>query len=240
MRNTTHHTEITSTKMTAFAQSARVCLYLLAIVPFASGQSSCPLPSNARTLIVGDKLTMKEVVNPQDKTITVQLTFQGEAWLGFGISPEGGMVGADSIIGVPDTNSVLQHDMTGQRQSGVTPWESQTLTDASVVQENGATVLSFTMPLVNEGQNAIVPDGPNTFLYAYGRSNELAFHSQARAFTIDTPLQVCDPTTGTTPDYDESTSGVTGSGPWMFSITSITCMLAGVLSLAVNELLPVL
>jgi hypothetical protein len=152
-------------------------------------------------LIVDDKLTMKEVVNPQDETITVQLTLQAQAWLGFGISPAGGMTGADSVIGLPDSGEVIQHDMASQRLSAVTPWETQTLTDATVVQENGVTTMTFTMPLVNDGQHSIVAEGPNTFLYAYGKDNELNFHAFARPFTIEEPLTACDPATGTTPDY---------------------------------------
>lgn len=183
-----------------------------AVVMADETSANCPLPSNTRNLIFDGTLTMKEVVNPNTNTITIQMTYQGEAWVGFGISPEGGMIGADAVIGLPAAGEVVQHDLAGKTVALVTPWETQTISDASVVQENGVTTMSFTMPLANEGQHGIVADGPNTFLYAYGSSNELGFHRSAREFTIDTALQACDPATGTTPDYSEGGSAAASWG----------------------------
>ena len=151
-------------------------------------------------------LTMREAVNPSTNTITVQMVYEGEAWLGFGVSPEGSMTDADAVIGLPDSQSVTQYDMTGEGLEFVSPWSTQTLSDASVTQDAGVTTLTFTMPLVNDGQHEILASGPNTFLYAYGGSNELSVHAKAKDFTIDAPLHVCGSSAGT-PTVGETNAG---------------------------------
>ncbi|GKY97937.1 hypothetical protein MPSEU_000751700 [Mayamaea pseudoterrestris] len=167
---------------------------------------SCPFPTDARTLT--DGLDMREVVNPSTGTISVQFVYQGEAWVGFGVNPDGEMVGGDAVIGLPDEGSVQQYDLKGEGISFVTPWTTQTLLNASVTQQDGVTTMTFTMPLLNEGQNPIAASGPNTFLYAIGSSNELGYHRQRHAFTIDNALQSCDTTTGVTPTYAFSSSAI--------------------------------
>ncbi|GKY97936.1 hypothetical protein MPSEU_000751600 [Mayamaea pseudoterrestris] len=188
-------------------------------------ESNCPFPSGRRTLVVNDVLTMREVVNPSTDTITVEIVYQGEAWVGWAVSPTGRMVGADSVIGLPDSGTVVQHDMADENINFVTPWETQTIIDSSITQEDGVTTMMFTMPLANEGQNEISATGPNTFLFAYGSDNELGFHQLSQAFTIDGALQQCDPATGTTPDYAESEAASSGANVvvkgWLMAATAL-------------------
>ena len=58
--------------------------------------------------------------------------------------------------------------MTSKSMSGVVemPEDQQTLMDASIVQENGTTVLTFTKYLQEEGELEILANGENIFLFA--------------------------------------------------------------------------
>ncbi|GKY93603.1 hypothetical protein MPSEU_000327700 [Mayamaea pseudoterrestris] len=189
----------------------------IASIPL-SAASSCPLPSDVRVL--RNDLTMREVVNPSTNTITIQMNYQGETWLAFGVNPDGEMIGGDAIIGLPETGSVMQYDMRRESMRGVKEWTTQSLTNSSITQENGVTVLTFTMPLVNDNQHEILADGPNTFLYAYGYSNTLAVHKRAEHFRVRSALQSCVPATGLTTNYDGTTTDGTDAATSGFIDTS--------------------
>jgi hypothetical protein len=170
---------------------------------------ACPLPSNERVL-VDNTLTMKEVVNPVLGTVTVQLTYQGEAWLGFGISDENRrMVGSDAVIGLPDEGTVQKYYLGGESVSGVVAMGQQTLLNASIVQEgDGTTILTFTKAMVEVGEPSILASGPNYFLYAVGSSNTLGLHTLEGSFEVD-GLKACEVPSQTETTTDSGTTNET-------------------------------
>lgn len=87
------------------------------------------------------------------------------------------MVPNTAVIGLPDANVVEKYDLQFKSPVGVTPLDQrQTLTNASIVQENGSTILTFTKPLVESGERA-VSVGENRFNWAIGANNLLGYHS---------------------------------------------------------------
>jgi hypothetical protein len=169
----------------------------------SSSTSTCVLPVDARTLLA-NTLTMREVVDPNLQTIRVQLTYQGTGWLGFGISPNGHMIGSQAIIGRPDlNNSVMLYDLMAQSNSGIKLSSEQPLTQTSFTQVNGVTTLTFTKPLASTTGTSILASGPNNFLYAYGATNAFLYHAGRSPFTITTALVACS-SNGTTPSNNHT------------------------------------
>jgi hypothetical protein len=109
-----------------------------------------------------------------------------EGYIGFGISTNGTMDGGMGIIGLPGDGTVMKYVMSGDRSVELMSDERQTLMGTSITQEDGVTIMEFTKYLREDGENAILANGENTFLYALGAINELLYHSSGRgSFVLD-------------------------------------------------------
>jgi hypothetical protein len=101
------------------------------------------------------------------------------------------MIGSDAIVGQPDepaANSVLKYDLNGKGggQQVPMPPDQQTLTDTSISQADGKTIMAFTKLLVEPNENEILESGTNNFLIAWGTSNNFGYHGNNRFnFTKD-------------------------------------------------------
>ena len=145
--------------------------------PIAGGELDCSFQDE---FLVNDdgSLIMRGVINPQENTVTVELEYIGEAWLGFAFSEEPIMVPNTAIIGLPDEDTVEKYFLQSRSLDGVTPLaeEQQTLTGTSISQVDGITTLTFTKPLVEDGEVAVAV-GDVRFNWAVGFSNDLNVHA---------------------------------------------------------------
>eukprot|EP00934_Nitzschia_sp_Nitz4_P009271 Nitzschia sp. Nitz4//scaffold34_size148208//9904//13263//NITZ4_002957-RA/size148208-augustus-gene-0.67-mRNA-1//-1//CDS//3329548726//9261//frame0 len=119
-------------------------------------------------------------------TITVIFEAPVEAWVGWGVSDNGGfMAGSEAVIGLPETGEVLKYSLGARSPAGVTPMaeEKQTLMETSIRQSNGLTTMIFTKILEEEDEIPINKSGDNTFLAAWGQSDILSFHASRGSFT---------------------------------------------------------
>jgi Eukaryotic cytochrome b561 len=160
--------------------------------PVASGgELDCTFP--AAVDILGDgSLLLRHIVNPEEATVKVQLEYAGIGWLGATFVSTRSMVPNVAIIGLPETKVAQKYGLTAQIISGVQPLTEssrQTLTDATIEQDDTKTVLTFTKPLVEDGEVAVAAGETVTVMWAYGSSNELAYH-QNRGY-MDTTIPVC-------------------------------------------------
>jgi len=122
-------------------------------------------------------LLVRRVINQTDQTVSVELEYAGEGWLGFAFSELPVMVPNMAVIGLPDTGIVEKYDLTSRSLAGVMPSaDSSSLTQQTITQANGVTTLTFTKPLVEEGEVPVVA-GMNRFNWAYGSSNTLGQHA---------------------------------------------------------------
>jgi hypothetical protein len=53
-------------------------------------------------IAANDAVSFHHILNQVDKTLTVEVTYQGEGWVGFGISQDGLMPGSQVVIAKPD------------------------------------------------------------------------------------------------------------------------------------------
>ncbi|KAL3797677.1 hypothetical protein HJC23_013509 [Cyclotella cryptica] len=191
----------------------------LLLLQQASGQStSCP-SDLTQSLSITDSLTLYyDVVGD---IFCARMESQSDGYLGFGISPTGGMYPADAVIGLPDDGTVLLYDMTAESTSGVVamPDNMQTLTDTSIVQGGGVTTMTFARKL-DEGSYPLVV-GDNPCIYAQSTSNAFGYHGSGRgAFQLT--LESTSDSNATATTTAAPSGGATLSGTTPASAESIT------------------
>lgn len=132
-------------------------------------------------------ILVRGIINPIDDTVTVQVDYDGEGWVGFAFSETQFMVPNVAVIGLPDTGTVVKYDLNGQDMSTVTPSTSNlSLTKTSISQVDGFTQLTFTKPLIEANETAVSKEqNGNLFIVAFGFTNELGFH-QGRGYSTAT------------------------------------------------------
>lgn len=140
---------------------------------------------------ITDEVTLNAVIDPFGATMTIELIYDGVGWLAMGFTNgQALMPGSEAVIGLPGTGNVEKYNLNARDISGVVPMDSvkQTLINATIVQEDGQTILSFTKLLREEGEHSITTEGANTFLYAFGFDNNLGVHEGRGGFMLE-PFQ---------------------------------------------------
>jgi len=133
-----------------------------------------------------DKYLMRYQINVPDGTtldvcdgctISMELTYEGDAWVGIGFSTDGSMVGSEAVLGSSSV-PVQKYNLAGKANSLVTPMPEtqQTLTDTSVEVKDGQTIMKFTKIMKEDGEIEISPTD-NMFIWAYGSSPALGYHA---------------------------------------------------------------
>ncbi|KAL7553069.1 hypothetical protein ACHAWF_016315 [Thalassiosira exigua] len=131
--------------------------------------------------------------------------------LGFSADDEGSMRGSDAVVGTPWDGTVQKYDL-GRGRAEVMPEGKQTLTDASVVQLNGNTVLEFSKLLMEEGEVSIWED-ESVFLYARGEDGGGSFgrHAERSSFELSfESAAIADSAPAATATADETASPMGG------------------------------
>eukprot|EP00986_Skeletonema_menzelii_P004801 scaffold1680_cov139-Skeletonema_menzelii.AAC.8 len=120
--------------------------------------------------------------------ITVQLIYNGYTWLGYGVSPDGGMVGSTVVIGRPSEEQPTLYELEGKMKMRVRPVTGFNLEDASIKydNENAQTIMEFTTAFNTFGVTeeddeyrvGISLKSPTNFIYAHGNEGnvELDYH----------------------------------------------------------------
>lgn len=128
-------------------------------------------------------MTIRHSLDVASSSITIQVEYEGQAWLGFAFATDpDDMVPNVAIIGLPDEDQVQKYDLTGQDVSLVIPITESTpsLTNPSITQNDTHTILQFTQPLSQSSSSnnevSVTLDASNTFIWAVGSSNTLAYH----------------------------------------------------------------
>jgi len=123
------------------------------------------------------KITLSDPnANGQD-TITIRYTVPQTSWVAVGVNPTGGgMVNAEAVIGKPSDGSVLKYKITAKNGNAISELPNQTLINPSLQQTGDSTILTFTKLLVEDDEFTIAAGASNTFVAAFGFSNNFGFH----------------------------------------------------------------
>jgi len=167
----------------------------------SAAAESCPDELPGKVELNGAGLAFHYGILENDQALCGKLVSDTEAWVGFAAQPEGirQMIGAKSVIALPQANTVQQYMLNAKNTAGIVPTESQTLTETTVDQEDGTTVATFKQPL---SDNGLTLTSNNVYLLAKGFSNDLGYHVSRGFVTLDFETNVItSPTTANPTSY---------------------------------------
>ena len=152
-----------------------------------------PVIDGGLTAHLTDQFTLHWLYTPDDDLFEGTLVYHGRGWVGLGFSPDGKMVGAKAIIGLPNniSQNVKLYSLIGQSNNNLHD-TMQYNDDGTLVHgltgvvyqgDDGDTALSF---VVKNFSKLSQPDesGHHTMLFAAGSSNIMGFHKYSDNFRL--------------------------------------------------------
>ena len=150
--------------------------------------------------------------------ITIQLIYNGYTWLGYGVSPDGGMVGSTVVIGRPSEEEPTVYELEGKMVMRVKPVKGFQLENASIKYDNDKdqTIMEFTTPFDTFGVTeeddeyrvGISLKNPTFFIYAHGNQGnvELDYHGNNKgSFQVE---NLINPEAASMADDNEASASV--------------------------------
>ncbi|EEC45454.1 ferric reductase [Phaeodactylum tricornutum CCAP 1055/1] len=181
-----------------------VCLAILSVLATAQQQQPSPNATGSTfdcsfrgslDIFNDGRLLVQQITHPEEETVTIEMTYAGQGWMGFGFSERGEMLNNIAVLGEPGVDSTTEVPnpskwfLGGFALSQVSRVATlqQTLTESSIVQNDTHTVLHFTKPLVEPNERDVLTNGaPNTVIFSVGATNQiLGPHMLQGAFTLE-------------------------------------------------------
>jgi len=160
---------------------------------------------------------IEEFVDLVDQSVSVRMTYSDQGWLGFSFSAGTSMLGSIAVIGFADqplsqTNpgKYSLNSKNSANANTLLPLDQQTLTNATITQNDTHTVMQFTKKLEEDNEVPISVSALNNALYAVGRSNTFAEHLTRGSFQIQ--LTPCGQEGG---EFLAGNSGIPDQGYWL-------------------------
>ncbi|XP_063351424.1 DBH-like monooxygenase protein 2 homolog [Pelmatolapia mariae] len=113
--------------------------------------------------------------------ITFQLAVNTTGWVGFGLSPKGGMKGSDIVIGGVGSSQSYFSDRYATGNSMPLEDAQQSYTLLSVRENEGQTVITFKRPIKTcDDKDFQITAQPIKLIFAYGKTDEISYHESRR------------------------------------------------------------
>jgi DOMON domain len=134
--------------------------------------------------------TMTLTTDETSGTLTVEMIAPVTAWISFALSPNGKMPNSVAVMAFPqDGTATPEKWLLGKTRTigDVTraPDNRQTIVNATAFQNATHTGMKFTKLLQETDEPTVMLSGPNHFLYAAGRDNELGMHALRSSIALD-------------------------------------------------------
>ncbi|XP_045074430.1 DBH-like monooxygenase protein 2 homolog [Coregonus clupeaformis] len=153
---------------------------LLAWTPGTGAQQDTLMPFMAH-LDSDNNVNLKWGFSEVQGTITFQLTVKTTGWVGFGLSPNGGMAGADIVIGGVGRNGNYFRDYHATGNGFPLVDEKQSYTLLSLIEADGLTTMTFWRSIQScDEEDVHITDSPVKLIYAYGKTDDIGYHSKTR------------------------------------------------------------
>ncbi|KAM6954075.1 DBH-like monooxygenase protein 2 homolog [Aplochiton taeniatus] len=118
-------------------------------------------------------------------TITFQLSVNTTGWVGFGLSPNGDMFGADIVTGGIGTNGTYFTDRHGEGKFLPAEDAQQSYTVLSMTEVEGQTTMTFQRPIrLCDKDDFDISASPIKIIYAYGTTDEIKYHFNRRGTKV--------------------------------------------------------
>ncbi|XP_060907402.1 DBH-like monooxygenase protein 2 homolog [Labrus mixtus] len=134
--------------------------------------------------------------------ITFKLVVNTTGWVGFGLSPNGGMQGADIVMGGlgPSGSYFQDYHATGNSMPLVDKQQSYTL--LSVIESEGQTIMTFKRAIQScDEQDFRITAQAAKVIYAYGTTDDIQYHASRRGTKEVNLLNYMPKSTITGPNY---------------------------------------
>nr|XP_061842955.1 DBH-like monooxygenase protein 2 homolog isoform X1 [Nerophis lumbriciformis] len=124
-----------------------------------------------------DMVCLKWGFSDVQRQITLKFIVKTTGWIGFGLSPNGDMTGADLVMGGVDSNRTYFKDYYSATNTMPDVDQVQSYTLVSLTESQGETVMTFTRAFQTcDNQDLQITDKPMNLIYAYGATDEITFH----------------------------------------------------------------
>ncbi|KAL7485920.1 hypothetical protein ACHAW6_011518 [Cyclotella cf. meneghiniana] len=146
----------------------------------------CPYSLSKRKTLQDDLTLSYDVILDNERQLFCsELEYDGLGWVGFGVSESGEMVGSTAVVGLPDSeidSNPGLYSLDGKTNSLIKllSEEEQTILGASILQENGVTVLKFATYIDDVNDDFVIKVPVTNFIYAAGESNDFGYHGMRR------------------------------------------------------------
>jgi len=142
------------------------------------------------TVLDDGYLMLRYKLNEPENTITMEVTYEGDAWVGLAFSDSNEyMAGSTAVMASseasPQKYRLIDSIFPESSAFEVMPPEEQTLVDDSCELIDGQTVLKFTTQLLADETPFAISLGENNLLWAYGRTPTIGYHSNRSPFTLN-------------------------------------------------------
>ncbi|KAG7242932.1 hypothetical protein INR49_017622 [Caranx melampygus] len=113
--------------------------------------------------------------------IVFELSVNTTGWIGFGLSPNGGMKGADMVIGGYGSSGSYFSDLHGTGNTMPLMDEQQNYTLLSLTESGGQTIMKFQRSIqACDDKDFHITDQTIKLIYAYGTTDEIGYHRSFR------------------------------------------------------------
>mmetsp|Transcript_6002 Transcript_6002/g.10092 ORF Transcript_6002/g.10092 Transcript_6002/m.10092 type:complete len:775 (-) Transcript_6002:103-2427(-) len=183
-----------SISMAAFASAKlHLCLLVMLVLTISTSVTAAGECSNNfcdTTLDRFGDMMLRYKLNESDDTITMEVTYDGDAWVGLAFSDANeSMAGSIAVIASsvasPQKYRLIDSTLPVESAFELMPPEEQTLVDASCELIDGQTVMKFTTQLLADETPFAISLGENHLLWAYGRDPTIGYHSNRSPFTLN-------------------------------------------------------
>ncbi|XP_065112368.1 DBH-like monooxygenase protein 2 homolog [Paramisgurnus dabryanus] len=140
-----------------------------------------PLLPFSEHLDTEQKVQLKWGFDEIQGTILFELTVNTSGWIGFGFSPNGGMFGADIVIGGVGPNGSYFSDRHAVGNSMPVVDQQQNYKLLSLSEFDGKTVMKFQRSMETCDEDDLpITTLPIKLIYAYGQTDDIKYHSNRR------------------------------------------------------------
>ncbi|XP_073788581.1 DBH-like monooxygenase protein 2 homolog isoform X1 [Danio rerio] len=154
-------------------------LFLLSVQQFWAQED--PLLPFSEHLDLEHNVQLKWGFDKIQGTILFQLSVNTSGWISFGLSPNGGMTGADIVIGGVDNKGTYFTDRHALGNSMPVVDQKQNYKLLSLSESDGKTVMKFQRSIESCDENDLpVTILPMKLIYAYGETDDISYHKAQR------------------------------------------------------------
>ncbi|XP_072542242.1 DBH-like monooxygenase protein 2 homolog [Salminus brasiliensis] len=156
-------------------------MYLILFMARVKGADVDPTLPFSDYLDPGSSILLRWGFDLVKDSIMFELSVKTTGWVGFGFSPNGGMAGADVVIGGVGPNGIYFTDRHAVANFLPLLDEQQDYKLLSLTEADGKTVMKFERSIsACDEDDYSITEVPVKLIYAYGKTDNISYHASQR------------------------------------------------------------